>query len=377
MRGRHSYFWILLSRAVRERRSRVFVSVLTVALGMSVVAGFVTLYADIESKMTRELRAYGANFVVRPREEGASLGGEVLAGLVERVPAKQLVGAQPFLYDIVGLGSDRVAVAGIEFDRIAATTPYWQLVGGALPTAEAADACLVGRDLARKLRIEVGETLDLRQELRRHRCTVAALVETGGAEDGQVFLLIQAAQTLCARPGEIDLVLASIVADVDQAAALARKLEARWLDCRAHPIHKLARSEGVILTTTRSIVYVVVALTTLSTFVCLLFSLMATVAERRREIALMKALGATDRGVSLHFLAEIALTGLVGGLVGIVAGFALAHLMERSIFGTAVTFHAWLVLPVLAVALGISVAGAAIPLQKVAAVQPATVLKGD
>lgn len=377
MRGRHAFFWTLLSRSVRERRGRVLVSVLTVALGMSVVAAFVTLYADIESKMSRELRAYGANFVVRPQEGGGSLGSEVLDALNDLVPAEQLVGAQAFLYDIVGLGNDRVAAVGIDFGRIGATTPYWQLVGGALPTAGGTEACLLGRDLAQKLRIEVGEELELRQETRRHRCVVAALVETGGAEDGQVFLPLPAARALFARPGQIDLVLASLVAGVEEVEALARQLEARWPQCQAQPIRKLARSEGLVLATTRSLVYVVVLLTTLSTFVCLLFALMAIVAERRAEIALMKALGATDRRVSLHFLAEIVLTGLVGGLVGLVAGVALAHLMERSIFGTAVTFHGWLVLPVLAGALGISVAGAALPLRKIAAVQPATVLKGD
>lgn len=375
MTARHSYSWTLLRRSLEERKGRVLVSVLTVALGTSVVGAFLTLYADIQTKMRRELRAYGANFVVRPGDGRTSLGGDALAALDELVPPERLVGSQPFLYDIVTLKGRRVAAVGIVLGRIAATTPYWQLVRGGLPAGDT--GCLLGKDTAAALHVEVGQEIELGRGDRVHKCAVSALVETGGSEDSQVFLPIEAARTLFSRPGEIDLVLASVIAGADEAETLARSVERRVPGSRAEPIRKLSRSEGRVLDTIRSVVYMVVLLITLSAFVGLLISLMAMVSERRKEMALMKALGATDLVVSLHFLAEVVATGLVGGTVGVVAGFGMAQLMEQTIFGTAVTFHPWLVPPVLAIALGISVAGAVIPLRAVTAVQPAVVLKGD
>ncbi len=377
MRTRRSYFWTLLSRSLMERKSRVFVSFLSVALGTSVIGAFILLNADIETKMNRELRAYGANFVVKPGLEGGVLHDDALSTLRELMPSEQLVGVQPFLYDILTLKHDRIAAAGIDFSSIQRTTPYWQLVGGVLPQAGALSACLLGRDAARRLAIDAGGEVELKKGDRAYRCTVAALVETGGAEDNQVFMPIEEARALFDRPGEIDLVLASVVADVQEAEAFAGALERRVPGCRAQPIRKLSRSEGMILESIRSLMYMVVLFVTISAFVSLLVSLIATVSERRKEMALMKALGATDRGVSAHFLAEIAVTGIVGGHASLAVAFGMAELMEQTMFGTAVTFHWWLVPVMLTVALGISIAGATIPLRTVTAVQPAVILKGE
>lgn len=375
-RREHSYFWTLLRRSLLQRKSRVLVSMLAVALGTSVVGAFVIFYADVNAKMSRELRAYGANFVVKPRTEAVPLRDAALARLRETIPGRRLVGAQPFLYGIVSIADERAAAAGIHFDSIGLTTPYWQVVSGAIPRHSRGD-CLLGRDVAGRLRIEPGERVELKHGDRAHPCTVAAIIETGGAEDDQVFVPIDAARTLFGRPGEIDLVLASIVADAAEAERFARAIEQGVPGSDAQPIRKLSRSEGAVLATIRSIVYVVVGFIILSMFVSLLISLMASLSERRKEVALMKALGATRRTLRLHFLAEVAVTGVGGGLVGLWGGLQMASFMEQTIFGTAVTFHWWLSLPVLAAALGVSLAGAAIPLKTVSAIQPAIVLKGE
>ncbi len=377
MANGNSYFWILLRRSLLERKTRVLVSMISVALGTSVVGAFVILYADVQSKMSRELRAYGANFVMKPVDQTVPLSDAALARLRETIGAARLVGAQPLLYGIATAAEDRAAAVGLHFASIGTTTPYWQVVSGAIPATDIPEACLVGRDVARRLRVEPGERMELKSNGRVHGCVIAAVVETGGAEDDQVFLPIDSARALFARPGEIDLVLASVVAEAAEADGFARALEQRVPGSRAQPIRKLSRSEGVVLATIRSVVYVVVGAIVLSTFVSLLISLMAGISERRKEVALMKALGATGGKVGVQFVTEIGVTGLVGGLVGLWGGLHMASFMEQTIFGTAVTFHWWLSVPVLAAALCVSIAGAIIPLKAISAIQPAVVLKGE
>ncbi|MBI2569019.1 MAG: ABC transporter permease [Candidatus Schekmanbacteria bacterium] len=371
-----SFFARLLLRSLLERKGRVTVALASVTLGASVIAAFVTLYVDVGAKMSRELRAYGANFVVEPGESRRSLTGEAEQALRSLLPAERLVGIQALLYDVVELQGRRLVAAGMAFDQIRAVTPYWQLSGNdgaGIP----ATGCLLGRDAARKLGVEPGHEVELVMEARRHRCAVTALVETGGAEDGQVFLPFGEASTLFARPGEIDLLLASIIGALEEAEGLARALEQRAPGVAAHPILKLSRSEGIILEKVRAIVYVAVVLITASTFVSLLIALLAMVSQRRREIALMKALGATDRRMRFHFLAEVAITGVAAGILGLAAGYGLANLIERVLFATAVSFRWWLVPLVPAVAVLISAAGALIPLRMVTRLHPALVLKGD
>ncbi len=53
-------------------------------------------------------------------------------------------------------------------------------------------------------------------------------------------------------------------------------------------------------------------------------AMLAAIRERRREIGVLKAVGATDRDVRRVFLVEAATLGFVGGVIGAAAGFALA-----------------------------------------------------
>ena len=56
-------------------------------------------------------------------------------------------------------------------------------------------------------------------------------------------------------------------------------------------------------------------------------ALLAAIRERRREIGVLKAIGARDRDIRRLFLIEAGLTGLVGGLIGTAIGYAIARVL--------------------------------------------------
>jgi putative ABC transport system permease protein len=60
-------------------------------------------------------------------------------------------------------------------------------------------------------------------------------------------------------------------------------------------------------------------------------TLLMAILERRREIGIMKAIGASDRDVQVIFFSEAAVMGLVGGLLGVSFGWALGRAIN---FGT-------------------------------------------
>jgi ABC-type antimicrobial peptide transport system permease subunit len=96
--------------------------------------------------------------------------------------------------------------------------------------------------------------------------------------------------------------------------------------------------------------------------------------ERRGEVAIMQAIGATRGLVATLFGLEIAMVGLVGGIIGAFAGVWLAHSVGAAVFGASVEVT-W-ILPWLIVfaAMAIALAGAAQPFRTLR-MEPAFILR--
>jgi ABC-type antimicrobial peptide transport system permease subunit len=109
---------------------------------------------------------------------------------------------------------------------------------------------------------------------------------------------------------------------------------------------------------------------------CIMATMTAIVLERRKDIALMKALGASDRLVMGFFLMEGAALGLVAGLAGCFFGGILATALARRLFGVRLDWAWWTLSLVSTASVLISVLATFPPVRIVRKVEPAVVLKG-
>src|SRR6185436_16373260 len=129
--------------------------------------------------------------------------------------------------------------------------------------------------------------------------------------------------------------------------------------------------EGRVLGKTRLTVLTSTTLIILTAALCMLASLTAWVLDRRKDFAVMKALGASKRLIATLFAAEAASMGAVGALLGFAAGLGVAAWIGR------VNFHANIeprlsVLPmVLAGSMGLAVLSAVVPVSILRRIQPA------
>jgi putative ABC transport system permease protein len=108
------------------------------------------------------------------------------------------------------------------------------------------------------------------------------------------------------------------------------------------------------------------------------------VTERRRELGLLRAVGATQHDVLLVVLGEAALIGLIGGVLGLALGVALAtgvdwgsaHYLPRFPYKPDSWFHFkwWIVLGGLACSTGFSVLGGYLPARRASTMEPAQAL---
>jgi putative ABC transport system permease protein len=102
-----------------------------------------------------------------------------------------------------------------------------------------------------------------------------------------------------------------------------------------------------------------------------------SVIERRKEIGLMKSVGAENKKIGALFIFESAIIGFIGGIFGYIVGISLAQFIGFSVFGTLISPR----FEILPIAIGISVCVAllasALPVRKAVKVEPAIVLRGE
>jgi len=378
---RSQMFLRILFKSLKVRRNRVAITFCSVALGASIITALASVYFDISAKMSRELRTYGANFFIGPKVSAGTrtIDAKVVESALQMVPADRLIGASPYLYGLVRLDLGNAVLAGVDFPGLKKLSPYWQVEGAWISVAFDEDSCMVGKTLAKNMELKVGDSVNvIRPETGvQKRLTVKGIAETGQAEDEQIFVNLSLASKILGSDGEVNHVMLSVVtqgSDIDQ---LAAHMERRFPGIDAKPIRKVSYSEGKILDKIKGLMAIVALIILCVTTLCVMTTLIAVVSERTREIGLMKAIGAGDRGIVVQFLCEIMIIAVAGVLAGLGLGFLLAQLLGQAVFGSAISFRA-VVLPVTLIpSLLAALLAAALPVRMALGIVPARVLKDE
>ena len=105
--------------------------------------------------------------------------------------------------------------------------------------------------------------------------------------------------------------------------------------------------------------------------------MMAVVAERRKEIGLKKALGASNSSVVKDFLGEAVMLGLAGGLLGVGLGYVFADNVSVSVFARNVSFPVQLAPFTVFASIVITIVSCLFPVRATVDIDPALVLRGE
>jgi putative ABC transport system permease protein len=108
-----------------------------------------------------------------------------------------------------------------------------------------------------------------------------------------------------------------------------------------------------------------------------LSTLLGWVFDRRRDFAIMKALGASDRLLNRFFAAEAAALGGSGALIGFVLGTGIAAWIGRANFHAAVVPRFSILPLILMGSIAITLLSAILPISVLRRVQPANILRGE
>ena len=210
------------------------------------------------------------------------------------------------------------------------------------------------------------------------RWQVAGIVDTGGSEDDIVYANAADVDALTgvSAPGydvlefSVDTAAAPMSTVVDAVAATGDSVQAQ-------PVAKITSGDTRIITMLNTLFWVVCVVVLALTLVGVSTTMTVIVSERRNEIGLRKALGASGRAIAVEFYSEAALLGLFGGLVGTAVGYGLAVAVLLGVFDSAAGFGWWLALVSVAVTVLVAVVAAYRPVRRAASIDPALVLREE
>src|SRR5579864_8712630 len=120
-----SMFLRMLVRAAVLRRGRAASALFAMVVAAAVATAMLNLYVDVQAKLRREFRNYGANLIVVGRD-GASLPPDALAR-VDSVLAGRGVAAPFGLVVARAADGQPIVVAGTDFDRVKQLDKWWSV----------------------------------------------------------------------------------------------------------------------------------------------------------------------------------------------------------------------------------------------------------
>jgi len=367
----------LLRAALGRRRGTVTLAVMAVAIGASVASALLHVSGDIGRKVTRELRSLGPNLLVVPATVSDGAEGRFLdeATLRARLAGAGVEGV-PLLYAVAHLGDRLVPVVGADLAAARRLHPGWRITGGM--RAADPDVSMMGARLMDRLGAVPGTVLTLgpaKSGGDSVTIAVGARLEAGGADDEAFWIPLAAAQAVSGLPGRVSLAQARIDGAQGTAPAVAA-LEQNG-ELRTLVLHALSATEGRLLERMRRLMALVTVAALVAAGLAAFGTLTDLALERRREIALMKALGATRRDVWRLFAAESMVIGALGGVSGWLLGVGFAQIIGRQVFHSAVSLRWEVPLIVLGLSLGVAFIAGLGPIRLALGVEPAPVLKGD
>lgn len=379
---RVKFFLRMIFYSLLRRRVRMAVALLAVAVGATIISGMVTVYREVPQQLGREFRAYGANLLILSSGENSTFDQSHIDNVRKILADREIVGIAPFLYERLEINRQPILTGGTNFDEVKKVAPYWQIEGNFPKSGER--EILFGQDLAEKFspidpKSIIGKSVSISagEGTAVKNFKVVGIVSTGGKEDEFAFLDLHELQTMVEKSNQIELAQVSVVVDQNSLTQIEENIIMTDPEIVPQSVQQIASSEFSVLSKLQALVLLVTLIVLLLTLICVTTTMMAVVTERRKEIGLKKALGASNQNIVTEFLGEGCLLGAFGGLLGSGLGYLFAQSVSMQVFNRGIDFS--ISIAILSIILSIIVTGISsmIPVRIATNVDPSITLRGE
>lgn len=425
------FFRMLLS-AVFRRRSRAVMAVVASLVGAATLSCLAMICIAVPQQMNQEMRAYGANLIVTPladSENGKSgIDDAMVEHTTEMVSAKGSEKHATYRYENVRVNAAPYVMAGVNPAQVRNLNHHW-VVDGSWPSA---GKVLVGRDVADAMGLKVGGSITVgyrasdnaassgqasqpgtdgtdgtaqsgtggtsdgqtssgstgaQQTQNGHVSSdimdtsgtefrVAGIVDTGGSEDSIIYALAGDVDKLTGSTRGVDVIEYSSGAS-DLTALVNSINDMTSMHVKAQQVTKITASDTRVITMLQTLFWIVSLVVLVFTLVGVGTTISSIVSQRRNEIGLRKALGASSHAIGVEFYVESAVYGLLGGLLGTATGYGMARWLCATVFERSIGFNWWLAVVSVVFSALVAVVASIPPVHRATRIDPAVVLREE
>jgi putative ABC transport system permease protein len=359
----------MLRRSLMHRKARSISALIAMTVSAGVATALLTLYTDLDAKLHKEFRSFGANIVLTA-PANTPLPPDALSR-VQQIAGPDASAAE-FAYAVATTSNGiPVVVAGTDFTAAKHLNSWWQV--DAWPNPSVPNAALFGQRAASV--IGDNQAVALTYAGRSITLQKAGRLTTGGDEDSRIYMPLTAFSAWTGvAPSIIEL---QVPGGAKRIEATIAQLKKDLPEVQVQPVRQLVEGESKIVDRTHALMYGAVLLIALTVAVSVLATLSSSVYERRRDFALMKALGGSQHHILAIFLLETIILALLSVVAGFIVGSAAAWAISETNFRTATLPHPSVLPLVLLLNIIIAILAAFLPIRRLRSLQPAALLRGE
>ena len=425
------FFRMLLS-AVFRRRSRAVMAVVASLVGAATLSCLAMICIAVPQQMNQEMRAYGANLIVTPladSENGKSgIDDAMVEHTTEMVSTKGSEKHATYRYENVRVNAAPYVMAGVNPAQVRNLNHHW-VVDGSWPSA---GKVLVGRDVADAMGLKVGGSITIGYRASDNAASSGQASQpgtdgtdgtaqsgTGGTSDGQTSSGSTGAQQtqnghvssdimdtsgtefrvagIVDTGGSEDSIIYALAGDVDKLTGSTRGVyvieyssgasdltalvnsinDMTSMHVKAQQVTKITASDTRVITMLQTLFWIVSLVVLVFTLVGVGTTISSIVSQRRNEIGLRKALGASSHAIGVEFYVESAVYGLLGGLLGTATGYGMARWLCATVFERSIGFNWWLAVVSVVFSALVAVVASIPPVHRATRIDPAVVLREE
>ena len=352
----------LVFKDILRRKKRVLYAALGIVIATMTVVSILTVATAGQAKIYDQLEKYGANLSVIPAISNVDMTlGDINLGALtvgeNHIPEarlseirqiadseiKKALGIDddtdiaiiaPKLYVNTKVRDTSLLVVGVEPQEERAIKTWWKIKEGEY--LKEGDEALLGTQTAQLLKLNVGDKISFNGS---DTTVVGILEETGSSDDYQIFLPLKTLQQAFGKEEVVSSVDVRALCNACPVEFIADSINQNITGVRAVAVKQIAENEMGLMEKMNNLMLALAGITLAIGAFGVVNTMMTSVHERIKDIGIMRAVGASRGQILKTFIYEAVIIGIIGGIVGYLAGTVVAYGVGPLVFeGTAITY---------------------------------------